>query len=105
MSPTLVIAVVLGYFGLLFVVSLITSRDSSSSVFFTANHRSPWYLVAYGMVGVALSGITFISVPGSVGAASGQLGFHAGALAQKRRNYVTGRCFLVTLHEPTRAPT
>ena len=67
MSPVLAISVILLYLLFLFVISLFTSKNSSSDTFFTANRRSPWYLVAYGMIGVSLSGITFISVPGEVG--------------------------------------
>jgi Na+/proline symporter len=66
-SPVLAIGVILLYLLFLFVISLFTSKNSSSDTFFTANRRSPWYLVAYGMIGVSLSGITFISVPGEVG--------------------------------------
>jgi len=67
MTPLTTTLVILGYFGLLFVISLFTSRHSSPGTFFTADHKSPWYLVAYGMLGVGISGITFISVPGEVG--------------------------------------
>lgn len=67
MNPILVLFILLGYFSLLIIVSWFTSRGATSSAFFTANRRSPWYLVAFGMVGATLSGVTFISVPGEVG--------------------------------------
>jgi len=67
MSPTLVLAVVSGYFLLLILISYFTSRNADNKTFFTANRQSPWYLVAFGMIGASLSGVTFISVPGWVG--------------------------------------
>lgn len=67
MSPYLVLGIVLGYFIVLICVSWFTSRNADTQTFFTANRKSPWYLVAFGMVGATLSGVTFISVPGEVG--------------------------------------
>ena len=67
-SPTLLLAVVLGYFALLIGVSYLTSGRGDSQAFFTAGKSSPWYLVAWGMIGASLSGVTFVSVPGVVGA-------------------------------------
>ena len=67
MSPSLVFLVIAAYFVLLIAISLITSRKTDSATFFTANRQSPWYLVAFGMIGASLSGVTFISVPGWVG--------------------------------------
>ena len=67
MNPVVVTSAILGYFALLFIISLFTSRNASSETFFTADRNSSWVLVAYGMLGVAISGITFISVPGEVG--------------------------------------
>lgn len=55
------------YFGLLLVISYITSRGADTNDFFTANRQSPWWLVAFGMIGTSISGLTFISVPGAVG--------------------------------------
>ncbi|MDE7374222.1 MAG: sodium:solute symporter, partial [Odoribacter sp.] len=60
-------AVFLSYFGVLILVSFFTSRKAENAVFFTANRTSPWYLVAFGMIGAQLSGVTFISIPGEVG--------------------------------------
>ncbi|MCG6185923.1 sodium:solute symporter [Maribellus maritimus] len=67
MSPYLVLGIILGYFFVLMFISWLTSRNANSDTFFTANRKSPWYLVAFGMVGATLSGVTFISVPGEVG--------------------------------------
>lgn len=67
MNIWIVFGVVFGYFGLLLIVSWITSRNSNNESFFTGNRKSRWYLVAFGMIGASLSGVTFISVPGEVG--------------------------------------
>ena len=66
MSPLLVFGVIAAYFALLLLVSYFTSREANNQAFFTGNRRSPWYLVAFGMIGASLSGVTFISVPGWV---------------------------------------
>ncbi|EON75902.1 sodium/iodide co-transporter [Lunatimonas lonarensis] len=67
MDITLILAVIGGYFLLLFSISWFTSRKVSSETFFTGDRQSPWFLVAFGMIGASLSGVTFISVPGEVG--------------------------------------
>ncbi len=67
MSPLLVFFVIVGYFSLLLGISYFTSRNADNQTFFTGNRQSPWYLVAFGMIGASLSGVTFISVPGEVG--------------------------------------
>ncbi len=72
MSPAVLLSFIIGYFLVLIVISFLTSRKSSDNdTFFVANRNSKWYLVAFGMIGTALSGVTFISVPGKVGAPSG----------------------------------
>ena len=68
LSPGLILFIVAGYFLLLIGVAWWTSRGASNQDFFVANKQSPWYVVAFGMVGASLSGVTFISVPGMVGA-------------------------------------
>ena len=68
MSESLIITIVVLYFSLLFLVSQLTKGKSDNKTFFSGNKESPWYIVAFGMVGASLSGITFISVPGDVGA-------------------------------------
>lgn len=70
MEPTKAILIVFTYFAGLFIVSLITSRKANNQSFFIGNRRSIWYIVAIGMVGTSLSGVTFISVPGDVGLTS-----------------------------------
>lgn len=67
MNPYLVLSIVLGYFLVLIGISWFTSKKADTQAFFTGNRKSPWYLVAFGMVGATLSGVTFISVPGEVG--------------------------------------
>lgn len=67
MSSGLVLFILLAYFGILILISYFTSRKSDNETFFTANRTSPWYLVAFGMIGTSLSGVTFISIPGEVG--------------------------------------
>lgn len=72
MSSTLLLCFLIGYFGVLITIAFATSKNSSdNSTFFLANKNSKWYLVAFGMIGTALSGVTFISVPGEVGAPGG----------------------------------
>jgi Na+/proline symporter len=58
------------YFALLLVISYYTSKGADTNAFFTANRQSPWWLVAFGMIGTSISGLTFISVPGAVGKTS-----------------------------------
>lgn len=66
MTPGLVISIIAGYFLVLIVISYFTSRRADTAAFFNANKRSPWFLVAFGMIGASLSGVTFISIPGEV---------------------------------------
>ena len=68
LSPTLLLAVVVGYFILLMTISWITGRNADNADFFIAGRKSPWVLVAIGMIGATLSGATFISIPGVIGA-------------------------------------
>ena len=67
MTTGFVLTILLSYFGLLILISFFTSRKADNAAFFTANRTSPWYLVAFGMIGAQLSGVTFISIPGEVG--------------------------------------
>ena len=64
---TLALIILAAYFGLLVAVSFFTSRKADGETFFTGNRTSPWYLVAFGMIGASLSGVTFVSIPGEVG--------------------------------------
>ena len=63
-TPSFILALILGYFALLVGISFVTGKEDTNVDFFTANRTSPWYIVAFGMVGASLSGVTFISVPG-----------------------------------------
>ncbi len=67
MTPTIVIIIMTLYFGMLILISVLTSKGADTNTFFTGNRQSPWFLVAFGMIGASLSGVTFISVPGNVG--------------------------------------
>ena len=66
MRPEITLAILLGYFAILIFVSWYTSKDADESSFYTGNRKSPWFLVAFGMIGASLSGVTFLSVPGAV---------------------------------------
>jgi Na+/proline symporter len=66
MNALLVVSLLVGYFGILILISVLTSKNATSDTFFTGNRSSKWYLVAFGMIGTSLSGVTFISVPGKV---------------------------------------
>lgn len=68
MSPTTILIIIVIYFGLLILISnMVSKKGTDNDTFFKANKNSKWYLVAFGMIGTALSGVTFISVPGEVG--------------------------------------
>ena len=60
------IAIILGYFAVLFAISRLTGRKATNDAFFRGNRQSPWYMVAFGMIGASISGVTFVSVPGMV---------------------------------------
>ena len=64
MSATQILLLIAAYFGLLMLISYFTGKNDSNDDFFKAGKQSPWYVVAFGMVGASLSGVTFISVPG-----------------------------------------
>src|ERR1700709_1116156 len=66
MSPLLLFSFVIAYFALLLIVAWRTSRNSNNESFFIGNKNSNWMLVAFGMIGTSLSGVTFVSVPGGV---------------------------------------
>ncbi|MBN1822008.1 MAG: sodium:solute symporter [Prolixibacteraceae bacterium] len=67
MDALTALLIIAGYFSVLMIVSWLTTRKADTESFFNANRKSPWFLVAFGMVGATLSGVTFISVPGEVG--------------------------------------
>jgi SSS family transporter len=83
MSPTSILLIIAAYFGVLVLISYFTGKEDTNAAFFKANKSAPWYLVAFGMIGASLSGVTFISVPGLIGGQEfaymqGVLGFFVG---------------------------
>ncbi|MBC8002059.1 MAG: sodium:solute symporter, partial [Opitutaceae bacterium] len=67
MSPILILSCITAYFGFLLLIAWYTSRNATNDSYFLGNKSSPWYAVAFGLIGDSLSGVTFISVPGAVG--------------------------------------
>ena len=70
MQPLHILFLIIAYFSVLLFISYLTGKKADNTTFFKANNSSPWYLVAFGMIGASLSGVTFISVPGWVEAES-----------------------------------
>jgi len=70
MTPTLILVIISLYFLLLIAISWFTGRKSDNQSFFLANKSAPWYIVAFGMIGSSLSGVTFVSIPGTVASQS-----------------------------------
>jgi Na+/proline symporter len=70
MQPIHILVLIISYFCVLMLISYFTGKSANNNTFFKANNASPWYLVAFGMIGASLSGVTFISVPGWVEAQS-----------------------------------
>ena len=66
MSPNIILVCIAIYFLVLLFIAWYTSRNASNHDFFLGSKKSPWYIVAYGMIGTSLSGVTFMSVPGEV---------------------------------------
>lgn len=93
MTPILVLSIILIYFAALIGISIVTSKGADTNTFFTANRKSPWYLVAFGMIGSSLSGLTFISVPGNVG----KIGF---GYFQVVLGYLLGYWFIIGVLMP-----
>jgi Na+/proline symporter len=86
MSSALLLGFVMAYFALLLIVAYFTSRRSDNESFFIGNRNSNWMLVAFGMIGTSLSGVTFVSVPGTVGSSGFQyfqvvIGYFLGYIA------------------------
>jgi Na+/proline symporter len=90
MSPVMLFSFVIGYFLLLLIVAWYTSRNSTNESFFIGNRSSNWMLVAFGMIGTSLSGVTFVSVPGAVGRALPGGGIEAFAYFQIVIGYIIG---------------
>ena len=76
MSAGTILVIIIIYFGVLILISnLVSKKSSDNDTFFKANKNSKWYLVAFGMIGTAMSGVTFISVPGNVGSPESQFSY------------------------------
>ncbi|WP_166966026.1 sodium:solute symporter [Yeosuana marina] len=67
MNATLILLIVASYFGVLLLISHFVSKNTSDESFYTGDRKSPWQVVAFGMIGAVLSGVTFVSIPGMVG--------------------------------------
>ncbi len=67
MNSTLILIIILLYFGILMLISHVVSKNTSDESFYTGDRKSPWQIVAFGMVGAVISGVTFVSIPGMVG--------------------------------------
>ena len=67
MSATLILIIIASYFGVLMLISHIVSKNTSDESYYTGDRNSPWQVVAFGMIGAVLSGVTFVSIPGMVG--------------------------------------
>ena len=85
MTPTTIIITIAAYFAVVLLISWFTGRKSDNAGFFSGNRRQSWYVVAFAMIGSAMSGVTFVSVPGMVGVSGFgymqmALGFIAGQL-------------------------
>jgi len=93
MNPGIIIVVLLAYFALLIFISRITSKEEDNESFFVGKKQSPWYIVAFGMIGASLSGVTFISVPGWV--ASSQFSYFQMVLG-----YLVGYAVIATVLMP-----
>ncbi|HBX45576.1 sodium:solute symporter [Limibacterium fermenti] len=70
MSPLLTLTIIIAYFGILFAISYFSGRKANNAGFFSGNRQSSWYLVAFSTIGAAISGVTFVSVPGMVATAN-----------------------------------
>ena len=67
MNPIIIFIIILIYFSLLMLISRITSRYSRDNTFFDGDRQSPWFLVAFGMIGSGISAVSLVSIPGNVG--------------------------------------
>jgi len=67
MNSALILIIIISYFGVLMLISHFTSKNTSDDSFYTGDRKSPWQVVAFGMIGAVISGVTFVSIPGMVG--------------------------------------
>lgn len=97
LSPEIIIATIVGYFLLLIGVSILTGRKADSKDFFVAGRKAPWLVVAIGMIGASMSGVTFISIPGAIGAGGLNQAF---SYMQVVLGYLLGYLFIATVLMP-----
>jgi Na+/proline symporter len=98
LTPALVLGILFLYFAMLVGVAWLTGRNVGNDGFFLANRKVPWYIVAYGMIGTSISGVTFISLPGAVGLSEGvNRGF---GYFQMVLGYLVGYFFIATVLMP-----
>ncbi|MBO0947082.1 sodium:solute symporter [Fibrella forsythiae] len=101
MNSTIALIILIAYFAMLITVSYYTSKGADTNTFFTANRQSPWYLVAFAMIGTSLSGVTFISVPGAVGGVfKGFEGYKGFFYFQVVLGYIIGYYVIATVLMP-----
>lgn len=99
MTPTSIVLLIAGYFAVLMLIARLTSKGGSNANFFLAGKNAPWFLVAFGMIGASLSGITFISVPGMVGKSAGD-GYMGFSYMQMVLGYFVGYLFIAFVLMP-----
>lgn len=87
MSPLSVIITIAAYFAILFTVSYIAGRKADNAGFFVGNRKSSWYVVAFAMIGSSISGVTYVSVPGMVGAKQFRLFTDGVGICRRTANY------------------
>ena len=75
MNSIIIVSVLVAYFGVLYMISRVTGKNDGNEAFFVGERQSPWYLVAFGMIGASLSGVTFISIQGWVGNDANQFSY------------------------------
>lgn len=96
-APVTIILIIIAYFLVLIGISWFTSKDADNQTFFNANKNSPWLLVAIGMIGASLSGVTLISIPGVVGGSGGNMAF---SYMQMVLGYLVGYFIIATVLLP-----
>ncbi|NRB51960.1 MAG: sodium:solute symporter [Saprospiraceae bacterium] len=97
LTPVLIIGIIVSYFLVLVAISYFTGKDAGNDNFFLAGRKSNWMLVAFGMVGATLSGVTFISIPGVVGAGGANQAF---SYMQMVFGYFVGYAFIALVLMP-----
>jgi Na+/proline symporter len=97
LTPFTILGIITAYFLVLIIISWYTSRKAGNESFFLADRNSSWVFVAIGMVGASLSGVTFISIPGAVGAGEGNQAF---SYMQMVMGYVVGYIFIIVVLLP-----